>query len=75
MNLIHTGINTLPGAPLGLPYGIPQTTFISPNPPLNSQPEMPGQGLKRAINYLADYGGCGYYRCMAPNLLLNLRHL
>jgi glycosyltransferase involved in cell wall biosynthesis len=35
-------------------------------------PEMPGQGLKRAVNYLADYGGCSFYRCMAPNMLLNL---
>jgi glycosyltransferase involved in cell wall biosynthesis len=33
---------------------------------------MPGQGLKRAVNYLADYGGCSFYRCMAPNMLLNL---
>ena len=61
------------GAPHGLPIGIPAPTYISRSqagsvPP----PEVPGAGLKRAINYLADYGGCGYYRCMAPNLLLNL---
>jgi hypothetical protein len=36
------------------------------------EPEVPGQNLPRAVNYLADYGGCAFYRCMAPNLLLNL---
>ena len=72
--LTQVGIHNLIGAPLGLPPGIPVQTYI--NRTVNSgvlpPPEMPGQGLKRAINYLADYGGCGYYRCMAPNLLLNL---
>jgi hypothetical protein len=71
---IQVGIQNLPGAPLGIPFGVPSQTYLHRQtqsaqlPP----PEVPGQGLKRAINYLADYGGCGYYRCMAPNLLLNL---
>lgn len=71
---INYNISTLPGAPMGLPYGIPSQTLIA-NSPQSRQlpaPEVPGEGLKRALNYLADYGGCGYYRCMAPNFLLNL---
>ena len=70
---VQIGLQTLPGAPLGIPFGAPMQTYLHKSetgslPP----PEVPGSGLKRAINYLADYGGCGYYRCMAPNLLLNL---
>ncbi len=68
----HYGIQNIPGAPQYLPPGIPG---IVNAPQVNkSLPalEVPGEGLKRALNYLADYGGCGYYRCMAPNLLLNL---
>ena len=72
---VQLGLKNLPGAPMGLPFGIPQQTFVARAPqggaPLPA-PEVPGEGLKRAINYLADYGGCGYYRCMAPNFLLNL---
>ena len=65
------GIQNILGAPLGLPPGIPTQTFAAlgnPVPP----PEIPGQGLKRALCYLADYGGCGFYRGIAPNLMLNL---
>lgn len=71
---VQIGLQHLPGAPMGIPFGVPTQTFLhrapqsAPLPP----PEIPGEGLKRAINYLADYGGCGYYRCMAPNFLLNL---
>jgi hypothetical protein len=68
---IRMGIQNVHGAPHGLPVGLPAQTYIPPQrnvPP----PEIPGEGLKRALTYLADYGGCGYYRCMAPNLLLNL---
>lgn len=71
MTSIQLGIQNLPGAPLGMPVGVPSPTFIQTTQP-NNRPEIPGEGLKRALNYLADYGGCGYYRCMAPNLLLNL---
>lgn len=69
----HTGLNSIVGAPVGLPPFIPNSvhalqTASRELPP----PEMPGQGLPRALNYLADYGGCSFYRCMAPNLMLNL---
>lgn len=71
MTSIHLGIHNLPGAPLGIPYGVPMQTYITPSPQ-EAPPEVPGEGLKRAITYLADYGGCGYYRCMAPDMFLNL---
>lgn len=70
----QSGIAHNIGAPIGLPPFIPSTTQVLPIqfggalPP----PEIPGQGLPRAVNYLADYGGCSWYRCMAPNLMLNL---
>lgn len=72
--IIQTGLPNMIGAPLGLPLGIPSQTYVQrvPTAGTPSLPEMPGQGLKRAITYLADYGGCGYYRCISANLLLNL---
>jgi len=71
-NVIPFGIHQTLGAPLGLPIGIPSPQYVSPAFFNKNAPEIPGQNLKRAVNYLADYGGCGYYRCIAPNLLLNL---
>lgn len=72
--IIQTGIHNMIGAPLGLPPGIPTQTFVQrgPNSSVLPPPAMPGEGLKRAITYLADYGGCGYYRCISADLLLNL---
>jgi hypothetical protein len=67
---IPYGIPNIVGRPLGVPLGVPTQHYI--NRATLPPPEIPGQNLKRAINYLADYGGCGYYRCMAPNFLLNL---
>lgn len=73
MTPLYLGIQNLPGAPLGLPYGIPTQCFLNRIPnPQDTPAELPGTGLKRALTYLADYGGCGYYRCMAPDFLLNL---
>jgi hypothetical protein len=70
---IQVGIQNVLGAPLGVPFGTPAQSYVSkPSNAALPAPEIPGQNLKRAINYLADYGGCGYYRCMAPNFLLNL---
>lgn len=71
-NIIQYGIQNLIGAPLGLPPGLFQQPLHNPAAPAIPKPQMPGEGLKRALNYMADYGGCGFYRCMSPNLLLNL---
>jgi hypothetical protein len=59
--------------------------FILPNnplPQLGVPPGMPGfnlndmpaelKGLKRAINYYADYGGCGYWRMIWPEYMINI---
>lgn len=70
MNYAQYGVQGIPGISY-LPPGIPRPPQTTPA----SQPEklsIPGEGLKRAMCYLADYGGCGYYRCMGPNFLLNL---
>lgn len=73
--IVEYGIQNLPGAPLVLPPGLPRLRYVTNtgdrihNP---SQVSIPGEGLKRGLTYLADYGGCGFYRCIGPNLLLNL---
>ena len=71
---VQFGIPHMPGAPQGLPPGIPIPTYITEvhTPSEPPPPAVPGQGLKRGITYLADYGGCGFYRCIGPDLLLNL---
>lgn len=69
-SVVQYGIKQVLGAPIGIPLGTPLAghSYVT----INSMPPVPGSGLKRAMNYLADHGGCGYYRCIAPNLLLNL---
>lgn len=66
-------IGSVIGKPLGLPapqYGA-LPVFDSTPPPL---PEMPGSGLPRSINYYADYAGCGWWRMIAPEILLNINN-
>lgn len=71
-SVVRYGLRDMIGSPIGLPLGTPGSPAYVTASGLRNSPEMPGQNLKRALNYLADYGGCGYYRCIAPNLLLNL---
>jgi O-antigen biosynthesis protein len=33
--------------------------------------KLPGDGLNRAVNFYADYGGCGFWRMLWPELMLN----
>ena len=73
-----SGINNILGSPIGVPtvgLGLGSSMYHAikqtPNVEMPSIP-VPGDGLPRAINFLADYGGCSWYRCMAPNLMLNL---
>ena len=63
------------GTPVGTPIGVPAATMAvnttrdsKPIPP----PQVPGAGLKRALNYYADYAGCGWWRMIAPETLLNI---
>ncbi|MDD4109999.1 MAG: glycosyltransferase [Clostridia bacterium] len=69
-------LNTM-GSVIGKPYGLPAATYGAlpiftqhEPPPL----EIPGQGLQRAHNYYADYAGCGWWRMIAPELLLNINN-
>jgi len=63
------------GAVAGKPMGYFQPQFhaqpvITPKapPPI----EMPGANLPRSVNYYADYAGCGWWRMIAPEMLLNM---
>ena len=64
----------IPHAPQGMPMGFPSYSYISPTPisvPSAPRLEMPEMSLPRAINYYADYGGCGYWRMIWPEFCLN----
>lgn len=62
----------LPMPPHGMPLGIPSINkvhrMVQRTPPPIA---MPGSNLKRAVNYYADYGGCGFWRMVWPENLLN----
>jgi hypothetical protein len=63
------------GSVIGAPVGLPNKSFGAQpvfQPPKTPPLEMPGQNLKRAVNYFADYAGCGWWRMIAPEMLLNL---
>lgn len=45
-------------------------TAVPPPPPV----VMPETGLPRVLNYYADYGGCGFWRMIWPEYLLNINH-
>jgi O-antigen biosynthesis protein len=72
-SVVQYGLRQVLAAPPGIPEGVPALghSYVA-SFSRNSPTPMPGTGLKRAINYLADHGGCGYYRCIAPNSMLNL---
>jgi glycosyltransferase involved in cell wall biosynthesis len=63
----------IPFAPLGMPMGVPQATVVGQKRVGGGPPPMamPGANLSRAVNYYADYGGCGFWRMIWPELLLN----
>ena len=69
-------LSRVPGLPMGVPsIGLPnqkpQTTPPSiPRQPAVSIP-LPGEGLSRAVNYYADYGGCGHWRMIWPDQVIN----
>ena len=63
----------IPFVSIGTPPGIPSIAVgrtFTPREP--SKLKMPGQDLPRAIDYCADYGGCGYWRMLFPNMLMNI---
>ncbi len=56
----------VPGAPLITNKIIPTFHNIT-SPPI----PLPGHGLNRALNYHADYGGCGFWRMIWPEISIN----
>jgi hypothetical protein len=71
-NVVRQGIPNLPGGS--------HTRFLPTNSYINAVPvrvptpkpvEMPEANLPRAINYYADYGGCGFWRMIWPEINLN----
>jgi len=56
------------GLPIGSPFGAP---MIQPTPPVPSTPTQPENDLIRGMNYLADYSGCGHWRMIWPEHILN----
>jgi hypothetical protein len=70
-NPIMTGI---PYAPPGVPVGLPVYSYASYSPVKTPEPpklEMPEAKLPRAMNYYADYGGCGFWRMIWPEFSMN----
>ena len=64
----------MPFAPMGMPPGIPNVAAVQHQKrPQGAPPPlpMPGSDLKRAVNYYADYGGCGFWRMVWPETLMN----
>ena len=63
------------GAPgLGNPFG--SQLFVPTVPPANQPPQKeniqpPEADFDRSINYLADYSGCGFWRMIWPEHMLN----
>ena len=57
-----------PASPFVSPFG----GKVQPIAPPQQQQEQPRElGLPRFINYLADYSGCGHWRIIWPEQLLN----
>lgn len=64
----------LMGSPLGLPIGYPKYSYVGYKPvsiPTPPPVEMPESNLPRALNYYADYGGCGFWRMVWPEYVMN----
>ena len=71
---IQTGI---PFSPMCMPINSPRYSYAVPQPIHLPQPppiEMSEANLPRALNYYADYGGCGFWRMVWPEFLLNGYH-
>jgi hypothetical protein len=64
----------IPNPPACLPPGVPTYTYASLTPIRVPEPpklDIPEANLPRAINYYADYGGCGFWRMIWPEFLMN----
>jgi len=60
-------------SPFASPYAQPATRAVQPRPKPNFRP--PELDLPRFINYMADLGGCGHYRLLWPEQVINARNM
>ena len=68
-------IINIPGMPPGLPIGtrlLHGGVHLARNPSIPPPLDLPGSNLPRSVSYLADKNGCGFWRLIAPDLLLDL---
>jgi hypothetical protein len=64
-----------PFSPFGQnPFGGSPIAQRKPEPKRDLPPVPPEQNLPRALNYYADYSGCGFWRMLWPEHLLNAYH-
>lgn len=64
----------VPYPPLGTPKELLSMSYVGLTPLKVPPPmpiEMPETKLPRVLNYYADYGGCGFWRMIWPEFLLN----
>jgi len=65
----------IPYLPVGAPsHTLPQYNYVKATPKFIPKPEpvqMKEAGLPRSINYYADYGGCGFWRMIWPEMAIN----
>jgi hypothetical protein len=64
----------IPNPPANLPMGMPVYSYAALNPirvPQAPALDIPEAGLPRALNYYADYGGCGFWRMIWPEFMMN----
>ena len=67
-------VGGIPFPPPGIPQGIPVYSYVGANPvsvPAPPPIDMAEASLPRALNYYADYGGCGFWRMIWPENALN----
>jgi len=70
--------NPFPSSPFASPFASPFTVTPfggSMLPPQQEVPQPPEMNLKRVLQYYADYSGCGFWRMIWPEHLLNAHQL
>lgn len=69
-SLVPAGLRRSGGMPVNLPQNhFPATPKAPPANPTGIA--APGEGLPKALNYYADYGGCGLWRMLWPDMMMN----
>jgi hypothetical protein len=58
-------------SPFASPFPSPFPSQVAPASPQQSLPRPPELDLSRCLNYYADYSGCGFWRMIWPEHMLN----